>query len=113
MSAIFDGSMLRRWREVGTKDNPTDDVSRGLSGFEMISNHHWKRGPEFPWQDKSAWPSNTAVTEIACEDDEVKNQIRCCVSSVQYDAGDNGRHSIPRVYKEQESKAPMVRFIES
>ena len=32
---------------------------------------------------------------------------------MQYDAGDNGTHSIPRVYKEQESKTPMVRFIES
>ena len=79
----------------------------------MISNNHWKRGPEFPWQDKSAWSTNTAVTEIACEDEEVKNRVKCCVSSVQYDAGDKGRDSIPRLDKEQEPKDPMVQFIES
>ena len=113
LSVIYDGSMLRQWRKVGAKDNPADDVSRGLSGFEMISNNHWKRGPEFPWQDKSAWPTTTAATEVACEDEEVKNQVKCCVSSVQDDARDKGRHSIPRVDNEQESKDPMVRFIVS
>ena len=52
------------------------------------------------------------MTEIACEDEEVKNQVKCCVSSVQYDAEDKGRHSMPREDKEQESEDPMVRFIE-
>ena len=94
LSVIHDGSMPRQWRKVGTKDNPADDVSRGLNGFEMISNNRWKRGPVFLWQDESAWPTNTAVTEIACEDEEVKNQVKCCVSSVQYDAEDKGGHSI-------------------
>jgi len=91
--------MTRQWRKVGTKDNPADEVSRGLNWFEMISNH--------------SWPTNPAMTEIACEDDEVKNQVKCCISSMQHDAGDKGRHSMPRVDKEQESEDPMVRFIES
>ena len=52
------------------------------------------------------------MTEIACEDEEVKNQVKCCVLSVQYDAGDKRRHSLPRVDKEQESDGPMVRFVE-
>ena len=54
LSVIHDGSMPRQWRKVGTKDNPADDVSRGLNGFEMISNNRWKRGPVFLWQDESA-----------------------------------------------------------
>ena len=58
-------------------------------------------------------PTNPAVTEIACEDEEVKNQVKCCVSSVQYDTEDKGRHSMPRVDEEQESEDPMVQFIES
>jgi len=105
--------MQRQRRKVGTKDNPADVVSRGLNRFEMISNHRWKRGPEFLWQNESARPTNPAVTEIACEDEEVKNQVKCCLSSVQHDAGDKGGDSMPRADKEQESEDPMVRFIES
>ena len=113
LSVIHDESMQRQRRKVGTKDNPADVVSRGLNRFEMISNHRWKRGPEFLWQNESARPTNPAVTEIACEDEEVKNQVKCCLSSVQHDAGDKGGDSMPRADKEQESEDPMVRFIES
>ena len=41
LSVIHDWSMPRQWRKVDTKDNPADDVSRGLNGFEMISNHRY------------------------------------------------------------------------
>ena len=78
LSVIHDGSTPRQWRKVGTKENPSDDVSRGLNGFHMISSDHWKRGPEFLWQDESAWPTNPAV---------------------QYDAGVKGSHSMPGVDK--------------
>ena len=40
---IPDGSVPNQWRKVGTKENPADDVSRGLSGFEMVSSDRWKR----------------------------------------------------------------------
>ena len=84
LSVVHDGSMPRQWRKVGTKVNPADDVSRGLNGFNMISNDRWKRGPEFLWQDETAWPTNPAVPEIACEDEEVKNQVKCCVPNVHH-----------------------------
>ena len=53
------------------------------------------------------------MPEIAYEDEEVKNQVKCCVSNVQDDAGDWGKHGMPRVGKEQESEDPMIRCIES
>ena len=108
LSAIHDGSTPRQWRKVGTKENPTDDVSRGLNGFDMISSDHWKRGPEFLWQDEFPWPTNPAVPEIACEVEEVKNQVKCYVSNVQYDARGKGRHGMSRADNEQESKHPMI-----
>ena len=37
LSVIHDGSKPRQWRKVGTKENPAEDVSRGLNGFDMIS----------------------------------------------------------------------------
>ena len=59
------------------------------------------------------WPTNPGVPEAACEDEEVKNQVNCCVSNVQYDAGSKGRHGMPGADKEQESEDPMIRFTES
>ena len=113
LSVIHDGPMPRQWRKVGTKDNPADDVPRGFNGFEMIFNRRWKQGPEFLWQDETAWPTNPAVTEIACRDEKAKNQVKSCIFNVQCDAGDKARHGMPRVDKEQESEDPMVQFIES
>ena len=78
----------------------------------MISSDHWKRGPEFLWEDESAWPTNSVVPEVVCEDEEVKNQVKCYVSNLQYDAGGKGRHSMPEADKEQESEDPMIRFVE-
>jgi len=42
LSVIHDGSMSKQWRKVGTKENPADDVSRGLNRFDMISSDRWK-----------------------------------------------------------------------
>ena len=67
----------------------------------------------FNIKEESAWPTNPAVTEIACKDEEVKDQVKCCGSNVQYDAGDMSRQSMPRVDKNQESEDPTVWFIES
>ena len=53
------------------------------------------------------------MPEIACEDEEVKNQVKCCVSNVRYDAGDGGKHGMPIADKEKELEDPMIRFIES
>ena len=72
----------------------------------MISSDRWKRGPQFLWQDESAWPTSPAVPEVACEDEEAKNQVKCCVSNVQYDAGGKGRHGMPRAENEQEPEDP-------
>ena len=43
LSVIPDGSVPNQWRKVGTKENPADDVSRGLRGVEMVSSDRWKR----------------------------------------------------------------------
>ena len=48
------------------------------------------------------------MPEVACEDEEPTNHVKCCISNVQYDAGGKGQHSIPRVDKEQESEDPLI-----
>ena len=113
LSVIHDGSKPRQWRKVGTKENPADDVSRGLSGSDMISSDRWRRGPEFLWQEESAWPTNPVVPEIPHNDEEVKIQAKCCVADVQCDAKVVEEDDAPTADKEEEPKDLMVRFIES
>ena len=80
LSVIYDGSVPNQWRKVGTKENPADDASRELSGFEMVSSDRWKRGPELLWQEECTWPNNPAVSEILSDDKELKIQVKCCVA---------------------------------
>lgn len=54
LSVIHYGPMPRQWTKVGTKENPADNVSRGLSGLDMISSDCWRQGPVFLSQDESA-----------------------------------------------------------
>ena len=63
-------------------------------------------GPDFLWQDQTAWPTNPAVPEIACEDEEVKKQVKCCVSNVQHDSGDRGNTVCPEWIKNKNQKTP-------
>ena len=103
LSVIHDGSVPNQWSKVGTKENPADDVSRCLSGFEMVSSNCWKRDPEFLLQEECTWPTNPAVPEIASDEKELKNQVKCCIADVQYGEDD----------EECNSEDPIVRFMES
>ena len=92
-SVIHDGSMSRHWRKVGTKENPADDVSRGLSGLDMISSDDWRQGPVFLWQDEPAWPANSSeVPEVACDDQDAKKVGKQHVQS-RYRTGTNRPNS--------------------
>ena len=114
LSVIYDGSTPRQWRKVDTKENPADDVSRGLSGVGMISSDRWRQGPEFLWKDESSWPSNPlALPEIACDDEEVKNQGQCCAADARCEARDTEKRDMPGARKDLGAGDPMVRLFES
>jgi len=55
---IHDGSELSQWNYVPTNINPADDVSRGLTVEELLSNERWFRGPAFLWENKPSWLIN-------------------------------------------------------
>ena len=51
---------------------------------------------------ESAWPtSSTEVPEVACDDQEVKNQVKCCVADVGHYASyrEMGKHSSLKLVK--------------
>ena len=67
---IHEGSEPSQWN-YGI--NPADDVSRGLTVKELLSNERWFRGPAFLWEDKSSWPINpVSLANISDEDPEVR-----------------------------------------
>ena len=64
VAAIREHSMPSQWKYVGTKANPADDASRGLTADAIVQCNRWTRGPEFLWLDEESWPKTPiAVTE--------------------------------------------------
>ena len=75
LAVIHEGSEPSQWKYVPTNINPADDVSRGLTVKELLTNERWFRGPAFLWEDKSSWPINPiSLANISDEDPEVKTR---------------------------------------
>ena len=70
LAVIHSASMASQWKYVKSEDNPGDDISRGKTSEELVSNERWLNGPEF-LQHKDY---NVVQPEIAlpCDDIEVK-----------------------------------------
>ena len=61
VTAIREQSIPCQWRYVGTKTNPADDASRGLSAEAIITSNCWTNGPEFLWLFEGKWPQMPAA----------------------------------------------------
>ena len=62
-------------RYVGTKLNPADDCSRGVSAESFMKNPRWIRGPEFLWSSEEDWPNEPVSSIQLCADPEVRKSI--------------------------------------
>ena len=56
------------WRHVPTKQNPADDLSRGISVDEMTTGR-WMNGPLFLKRPKSEWPDEDSAEDEPQEED--------------------------------------------
>ena len=98
LSVIHDGSMPQ-WRKVGTKESRAD-VSTGLNGFRMVSaiignevlNSCGRR----------SLFGLPVVPEIASDDEELTNEVKCCFADVQH-GNVRVRCSRPEVVEEHKS----------
>ena len=75
ITAIHNGSSPDQWRHVGTKCNPADDVSRGLTAEELIMRKSWVHGPEFLWHEEDMWPVTPVSGDVPDGDPEVKTHV--------------------------------------
>ena len=72
VAAIREQSSPCQWKYVGTKANPADDASRGLSANAIIQENRWSKGPEFLWLCVKDWPK--VPTAIEREIKEMPNE---------------------------------------
>ena len=78
VALIKDGSQTSQWRHIGTKANPADACSRGVSAETLVNNKSWTTGPEFLYQSEEDWPNTTAnyVASDLSDDPEVKGKVK-------------------------------------
>lgn len=72
VSLIRDNTELSQWRYVGTKDNPADDSSRGLSARKFLEQRRWIHAREFLWRPEESWPLAEALGPMFQDDPEVR-----------------------------------------
>lgn len=75
-AAIREATSVEQWRYIGTKENPADDVSRGMKATDFLVSKRWSKGPEFLSKPEEEWPkSDLKIHGIAEDDPEVKRDL--------------------------------------
>ena len=86
VAAIHEVTSPSQWKHVGTKQNPADDASHGLTAEALLKNKRWIRGPDFLWKSEDAWPIEQCLLSTVAENDpEVMRESQ--VLSTKADAG--------------------------
>ena len=60
------------WFNVGTKSNPADEASRGLTAKQLVEGSRWLIGPKFLWESGPCKPENVEMSPLQGSDSEVK-----------------------------------------
>jgi hypothetical protein len=81
LAVIRDGSEVEQWKFVTSKENPADDLSRGLKVDSLLSSQRWKHGPDFLWKPTSEWPMQPTARPVPLDDPEVKVTVNTIVES--------------------------------
>ncbi len=71
VSIIRDTTEVVQWRHIGTKLNPADDVSRGMSIEHFLKSSRWIQGPHFLLEASEEWPQSS-FDRALIDDPEVK-----------------------------------------
>ncbi|XP_042887248.1 uncharacterized protein LOC122263026 [Penaeus japonicus] len=112
--AYIQGSTdIKQWRYIPSKENPADDVSRGLHGEQMKRNQRWLQGPEFLWKPEEEWiPHSDESIDLLVDDIEVKKVPKsiAAVSQVAEDVTDKFLVSFSSWFRLKKAVAWMRRF---
>ncbi|XP_053968449.1 uncharacterized protein LOC128869871 [Anastrepha ludens] len=70
VAEILDGSEVREWRWVPTKDNAADDATKSHGSVDFSLKSRWLQGPNFLRRDEETWPAEENISKIFVEADE-------------------------------------------
>ena len=88
VAAILHASSPSQWRHISGKQNPADNVSRGLTAEALLKSERWITGPSFLWNPEVTWSwPEMAAPAIADNDPEVKNGSQVFSTSAADDGG--------------------------
>lgn len=86
LSVIHAGSRTVQWWHVGTKENPADHVSRGMTAQNLVACKNWVQGPLFLWQEEGQWSNERVnVPEVLDDDNECIKGTNIYVTEVTAD----------------------------
>ena len=72
---IQENTSVDQWKYVESKQNPADEISRGLKTQELL-NSRWITGPEFLWENRNHLINNGREDhEVQENDPEVKTSV--------------------------------------
>jgi hypothetical protein len=75
------------WWHVGTKENPADHVSRGMTAQNLVTCKNWAQGPWFLWQEEGQWSNERVnVPDVLDDDNECIKGTNIYVTEVANDA---------------------------
>ena len=63
IAVIRDSTTVDQWRYVESKQNPADQVSRGVSVNRLSADPSWLNGPMFLWSEEHIWRNASQVSE--------------------------------------------------
>jgi hypothetical protein len=70
IAEIREKSELSQWRYCPSKENPSDDASRGLNPAKLTSESRWLNGPPFLKGAEPTWPM-TSLGKLVSDDPEL------------------------------------------
>ncbi|XP_055633126.1 uncharacterized protein LOC129773538 [Toxorhynchites rutilus septentrionalis] len=68
------------WYHVSGKDNPADDISRGLTPAELLHQERWWTGPAWLKQTKKHWPSQ--LVDSVASSKAVVEECKVCLAAL-------------------------------
>ena len=81
VAAITEHSLRSQWKYLGTKANPADDASRGLTADAIVQPNPWARGPEFLWLDEETWLKTPIAVSEEIQKEPTGDEIRATIAT--------------------------------
>ena len=109
---IKENSNVEQWKYISSKDNPADDVSRGLDATKVNKVTLWFNGPAFLWKPESEWTISAEFQPPNEEDPEVRKEVTVNATGIKrYNILDTLEERISCWVKMRRTLAYVKKFI--